>query len=158
MRRRRRKSSGLGWTIALVAVAALAWFGRDQWMAYLPSTHAPATAQAIDTVVDAPAPGAAVEAAVETAPAPAAGAPAAPATTTAPTPAPTAMSMIEAEARDAAARNAREQTLKVQRQLREAQQAHKEQADAAASDKNTRCIGGQKMKRVDNGWVQAGAC
>ncbi|MCC8364266.1 hypothetical protein LK996_14415 [Lysobacter sp. A6] len=152
MRRRRRKSSGLGWTIALVAVAALAWFGRDYWMAYLPSSHAPATAQSIDSVVEAPAP------APAPAPEVAVGAPAAATTTVAPAPTPPTMSMIEAEARDAAARNAREQTLKVQRQLREAQQAHKEQADAAANDKNTRCIGGQKMKRVDNGWVQAGAC
>ena len=52
MRRRRRKNSGARWLIALVVVGALAWFGREYWMGYLPSSHAPAnaTAQPIDTV------------------------------------------------------------------------------------------------------------
>jgi hypothetical protein len=144
MRRRRRKNSGARWLIALVVVGALAWFGREYWMGYLPS-HAPApVAQTADLQV----PDAVTEA----------GAVAAASTVAAPAPTPTATFMTEAEARDAAARAAREQTLKVQKGLRDAQQAHQDQLDAAKADKNTRCIGGQKMKRVDNGWVQAGAC
>ena len=146
MRRRRRKSSGARWIIVLVAVAALAWFGRDYWMGYVPSLAPAPAAQTADTDLQVP------DAVAE------AGAVAASTTTVAPAPTPTATFMTEAEARDAAARDAREQTLKVQKGLRDAQQAHKEQLEAAKADKNTRCINGQKMKRVDNGWVQAGAC
>ena len=62
-------------------------------------------------------------------------------------------------ARDAAARAAREQTLRVQRQLRE--RANEEQQALRAAREgngNERCIAGQKMRRVANGWVQAGLC
>ena len=148
MRRRRKRNGGARWTIALIAVAALAWFGRDYWMAYLPSHQAP-NVQPIDSVATAPAelpPASSGTTAGLSIEAPAA------------TPTATATFMSEAEARDAAARDAREQTLKVQKGLRDAQQARKDEVEAAKSDKATRCIGGQKMKRVDNGWVQAGTC
>jgi hypothetical protein len=62
-------------------------------------------------------------------------------------------------ARDAAARAAREQTLRVQKQLRERANEDLEARRAAQhGDGNERCIGGQKMRRVANGWVQAGSC
>jgi hypothetical protein len=144
MARRRKKNSGTKWVLVLVAVAALAWFGRAYWMPYVPHK---ATAP-VQSLVEQPAPAPSVE-------------PAAVATVAGAQPAQTATTatfLSEAEARDLAARQAREQTLKVQKQLRESQQAVKAAADAAETDKNTRCIGGQKMKRVDNGWVQAGTC
>ncbi|HEX2596175.1 MAG TPA: hypothetical protein VHL61_06925 [Luteimonas sp.] len=62
-------------------------------------------------------------------------------------------------ARDAAARAAREQTLRVQKQLRERANADQEALRAAQQGNgNERCIAGQKMRRVANGWVQSGLC
>lgn len=62
-------------------------------------------------------------------------------------------------ARDAATRAAREQTLHVQAQLRaRAQEDQQAQQAAQRGDGNERCIAGQKMRRVANGWVQAGTC
>jgi hypothetical protein len=78
--------------------------------------------------------------------------PAAPATTTADA------EFAVAIARDAATRAAREQTLRVQRQLREQQREQQQQARDAASHGNERCMAGQRMRRVANGWVDAGAC
>jgi len=80
----------------------------------------------------------------------------------APTPAP-ATTTADAElavtiARDAAARAAREQTLRVQRGLREQQRMQQQQARDAARHGNERCVAGQRMRRVANGWVEAGAC
>lgn len=82
----------------------------------------------------------------------------------APTPAPvTATTTADTElavavARDDAARAAREQTLRVQQQLREQQREQQQQARDAASHGNERCVAGQRMRRVANGWVEAGAC
>jgi hypothetical protein len=61
-------------------------------------------------------------------------------------------------ASDAAARAAREQTLRVQQQLREQQRMQQQQVRDAASHGNERCVAGQRMRRVANGWVEAGAC
>lgn len=61
-------------------------------------------------------------------------------------------------ARDAAARAAREQTLRVQQHLRDQQREQQQQAREAASHGNERCLAGQRMRRVANGWVDAGAC
>lgn len=61
-----------------------------------------------------------------------------------------------ATARDQAARAAREQTLRVQRQLVEQRRAARDAAQHGNG--NERCLDGQKMRRVANGWVQAGAC
>jgi hypothetical protein len=87
-------------------------------------------------------------------------APVAPSAARAPTPvAPPASArdagLAAAIARDAAARADREQTLRVQQQLR-AQQRARQAAQQAPSD--MRCLAGQRMRRVANGWVQAGAC
>jgi hypothetical protein len=78
-----------------------------------------------------------------------------------PAPAPataTADADLAAAARDAAARAAREQTLRVQRGLREQQRQQQQQARDAAHHGNERCVAGQRMRRVANGWVEAGAC
>ena len=61
-----------------------------------------------------------------------------------------------ANARDQAARAARTQTLNVQRQLDEQRRASRDAAQRGNA--NERCIAGQKMRRVANGWVQAGGC
>jgi hypothetical protein len=87
---------------------------------------------------------------------PAAAAPVAP--TPAPAPAAADAMLAAAIAKDAAARAAREQTLRVQQQLREQQRDQQQQARDAASHGNERCIAGQRMRRVANGWVDAGAC
>ena len=78
----------------------------------------------------------------------------------APAPAPVAADamLAAAVARDAAARAAREQTLRVQQQLREQQREQQQQVRDAASHGNERCVAGQRMRRVANGWVAAGAC
>ena len=60
-----------------------------------------------------------------------------------------------AVARESAARAAREQTLRVQQHLRDQQRAHEM---AQRGDGHERCLAGQKMRRVANGWVQAGTC
>jgi hypothetical protein len=64
--------------------------------------------------------------------------------------------VVIATARDQAARAAREQTLRVQRQLVEQRRATRDAAQHGNG--NERCIGAQRMRRVANGWVQAGAC
>jgi len=62
-----------------------------------------------------------------------------------------------AVARERVDRAAREQTLRVQQQLRE-QERVREAAVRALNSGNERCIAGQKVRRVGNGWVQAGTC
>jgi negative regulator of sigma E activity len=61
-----------------------------------------------------------------------------------------------AESRDVSLREARERTIHVQQRLRAEQQARKAAQQEQAKDE--RCIDGQRMKRVENGWVQAGRC
>jgi hypothetical protein len=60
------------------------------------------------------------------------------------------------EAREASWREAREASIRVQQRLRAEQQARKSAQQEEA--KNERCVGGQRMTRVENGWVQAGNC
>jgi hypothetical protein len=62
-----------------------------------------------------------------------------------------------AVARETADRAVREQTLRVQQQLRD-QERVREAAVRALNSGNERCIAGQKVRRVGNGWVQAGTC
>ena len=88
----------------------------------------------------------------------AAAAPMTPTAATATAPAAADDPMLAAVARDAAARAAREQTLRVQQHLREQQRAQLKQVREAASHGNERCLAGQRMRRVANGWVDAGAC
>ena len=76
--------------------------------------------------------------------------PASAATTLDPDPA-----LAVAVASDQAERAARQQTLRVQRQLVNQQQAARE---ARRGNGNERCLAGQRMRRVANGWVQAGPC
>ena len=81
-----------------------------------------------------------------------------PAPATATTTATADAALAVAVARDDAVRAAREQTLRVQQQLREQQRQQQQQARDAASQGNERCVAGQRMRRVANGWVEAGAC
>lgn len=59
-------------------------------------------------------------------------------------------------ARDASWREARAAAIRVQQRLRAQQQALKS-AQARAAQRE-RCVAGQRIKRVANGWVQAGRC
>jgi hypothetical protein len=62
-------------------------------------------------------------------------------------------------ARESAARAALDQTLHVQRRLQEDEREHRQAREAAQRGNGSeRCIAGQKMRRVANGWVQAGQC
>ena len=62
-------------------------------------------------------------------------------------------------ARDTADRADREQTLRVQKLLRDQAQEHKRVREAVQrGDGNERCLHGQKMRHVANGWEQAGTC
>jgi hypothetical protein len=60
------------------------------------------------------------------------------------------------EPSEAAQREMRQAALKVQKRLRAEQRARSEAQ--RAGEKNERCIGGQRMRRVANGWVDAGSC
>jgi cytoskeletal protein RodZ len=143
MRRRRKRNSGLKWLVILVVLGAAGWYGMQAYKARDPQP------QAAVVSLDPTTPAVATQSAPLPPPAAATGAQV-PATT------PTTTFVAEAEARDAAARQAREQTLKVQQRLRENDRARK--AAAETPSENERCIDGQKMKRVDNGWVQSGTC
>jgi hypothetical protein len=65
-------------------------------------------------------------------------------------------SIAEEEAREASWREAREASIRVQQRLRAEQRARESEQQAAAKD--FRCVDGQRMKRVENGWIQAGNC
>jgi hypothetical protein len=92
-------------------------------------------------------------------PSPASGA-SAPAAVLPPPPKPSTFAADDALAiaigRDQAARADRAHTLHVQRQLVEQRRAMRDAAKVINA--NERCIAGQKMRRVPNGWVQAGGC
>lgn len=75
-----------------------------------------------------------------------------------PAPAPSAQAIVAPQqaAEEASAREVRQAALKVQQRLRAEQRARERaQRDEA---KNERCIGGQRMRRVANGWVGTGNC
>jgi hypothetical protein len=80
-----------------------------------------------------------------------------PAPASAPTTSAADAGLAIAVARETADRAVREQTLHVQQQLRE-QERVREAAVRALNTGDVRCIAGQKMRRVGNGWVQAGTC
>lgn len=66
---------------------------------------------------------------------------------------------MSAAAQDAADRADREQTLRVQKRLRDQARQHKRTSDAVQrGDGDERCLHGQKMRHVANGWEQAGTC
>jgi hypothetical protein len=84
-----------------------------------------------------------------------AAAPAATQPTAVPAPSAAMATLQVAVAREAASRAAREQTLRVQRHLVEQERIRQA---AQQGDGSERCLAGQKMRRVANGWVQAGEC
>jgi hypothetical protein len=66
---------------------------------------------------------------------------------------------IARAAADRADRADREQTLRVQKLLRDQARQHKLTSDAVQrGDGSERCMDGQKLRHVANGWEQAGAC
>ena len=78
---------------------------------------------------------------------------------TPPAPAVTPPTMSDAAAdaaREASWREAREATFRMQQRLRREHRAR--QSAEQEGMKNERCVDGQRMKRVENGWVQAGNC
>ena len=82
---------------------------------------------------------------------------------TAPTPEPETSAadagLAIAIAREQVDRAVREQTLRVQKQLREQERVQRQIREAAErGDGSERCLSGQRMRRVANGWVQAGTC
>jgi hypothetical protein len=86
-----------------------------------------------------------------------------PASTPSPTPVSTTSAadagLAIAIAREDVDRAAREQTLRVQKRLRDQEHEWAKAREAAErGDGSERCIAGQKMRRVANGWVQAGRC
>lgn len=82
---------------------------------------------------------------------------AAPMSSAMPAPGPSDASIAAEEAsREASWREAREAAIRVQQRLRAEQQARK--SAEREETKNERCVSGQRMKRVENGWVQAGNC
>ena len=72
--------------------------------------------------------------------------------------APTAEELDAAVAREAEWAKARRQSIEVQQRLRKEQQAQREPTEVSRAVGSERCVGGQKMKRVEGGWVQAGSC
>ena len=133
---------------AMLFVIAVAVAGIVQWSAKKQSAVA-----AREVANGAPPMSATVDA-------PVAAATIAPVIAPAPVPAPVVSPeerQQQAEALDASARAMREDTIEVQKRLRAEEAARREQAEAPTKD-GERCINGQKMKRVQNGWVQAGQC
>jgi hypothetical protein len=86
-----------------------------------------------------------------------ASAPAAPTPATVPTTSAADAGLAIAIARETADHDVRAQTLHVQQVLRDQERA-REAAIRAQDTGNERCIGGQKMHRIANGWEQAGVC
>jgi hypothetical protein len=72
--------------------------------------------------------------------------------------APTAEELDAAIAREAEWAEARRKSIEVQQRLRKEQQAQREPTEVSRAIGSERCVGGQKMKRVEGGWVQAGSC
>ena len=72
--------------------------------------------------------------------------------------APVDASLTAEAAREASWREAREATIRVQQRLRAEQLARKAAQQQQEEAKNERCVDGQRMKRVENGWMQAGNC
>jgi hypothetical protein len=64
--------------------------------------------------------------------------------------------IAEAQSQEVSQREAREGAIRIQQRLRAEEQARKAAQQEQA--KHERCIDGQRMKRVENGWVQAGTC
>jgi hypothetical protein len=83
--------------------------------------------------------------------------PAPPTPASAPTTSAADAGLAIAIARESVDRDVRAQTLHVQQLLRDQERA-REAAIRAQANGNQRCIAGQKMRRVANGWEQAGVC
>jgi hypothetical protein len=62
------------------------------------------------------------------------------------------------EAREADWVETRREAIRIQQRLRAEANAQKAKAQQPKSQGETRCVDGQQMRRVENGWVQDGKC
>ena len=149
-RQRQKNRSRRGLVFALAAAVLVAgWFYAESKRAGKPEPGditAPATNT--EQVIPMPLPGAASPGT------------AAPAITTsgAPVEAPPMATMENDAAREASWAASRREAIRIQQELRAKQAAEKATAARPAMTGDTRCVDGQRMKRVENGWVQDGDC
>jgi hypothetical protein len=119
--------------LALAAAAVAGWFWLD---GRKPAPEVAQAPPAPTTIVAAPL-----------------AAPVQPATVAQPAP-----DAVDVEAmREASLRAARQQTIRVQQRLR-AEAAAERAKKAQAKTSDVRCVDGQQLKRVPNGWVEDGKC
>jgi hypothetical protein len=149
-RRQRQRQARTRWVLVILLLAIVALVGG--WLYARSKRAEPATATGIapaaTAVITIPVPGSAP---AETAPPPAP-------TTVQPAPVVTSVPMsVESDAeREASWVASRKEAIRIQSDLRAAQV--KAKAEKASTTSDVRCVDGQQMKRVENGWVQDGAC
>ena len=142
---RRRRSGRGGRLLTVVVLGALVAGGAmamRAWLTPQPTATAPGPSMEVASAAPLPAEATAGNTDLaDTTPA----APAAPATVVA-----------DAGTREANWREAREATIRMQERLRAQELARK--AQQTMQTDRVRCENGQRMRRVDNGWVQDGPC
>ena len=151
-RRQRQRQARSRRVLVIVLLVIVALVGG--WLYARSKRAAPAAdtgiAPAATAVITVPVPGIA----------PADVAPAPSTTTVQPLPAPVVTSVpMSAEtdaAREASWVASRKEAIRIQSDLRAAQV--KAKAERASTTSDIRCVDGQQMKRVENGWVQDGKC
>lgn len=150
-RRQRQRQARSRRVLVIVLLAIVALVGG--WLYARSKRAEPAAdtgiAPAATAVITIPVPGSAP---AETAPAPAT-------TTVQPLPAPVVTSVpmsTDDAAREASWVASRKEAIRIQSDLRAAQVREKAAKESTTSD--IRCVDGQQMKRVENGWVQDGKC
>ena len=141
----RRAARRRRWKLAIVGIAIagglVAWWVRSGGS--LPPLQA--QSEAPPSPVTLPAPSVATTSVVTTPPAPVA--------------APPQVADLEAEqARDAEWAVARRESIRVQQRLREEAAEQRVRTEALETGDEMRCIEGRRMRRVSNGWVDAGTC
>ncbi|BCT92489.1 hypothetical protein LYSHEL_15130 [Lysobacter helvus] len=153
MRRSRRQRQRQARSRRILVIAVLVILALVGAWLYMRGRHAePATgatgvAPAVTSVITIPVPASAPATDV------------APATTVQPAPATTTVplgSVESPEAREASWLASRKEAIRIQGELRAKQNAEK--AAKASPSNDIRCVDGQRMKRVQNGWVQDGTC
>ena len=152
-RRQRQRAARSRRIVALVVLVVLAVIGawlywRGRHAEVVPATGvAPAATTA--QVIQMPVPQGQTQ--VQSVPLP-------PVVTTVPAPATSVgAGSVESEAaREASWVASRKEGIRIQQELRAKQVEAKAKATSTTSD--TRCVEGQRMKRVANGWVQDGTC
>jgi len=146
-RQRQARSRQILVIVVLVIVALVGGWLYVRSRHVEPTTATPGVAPAVTATITIPVPGSTPPASV----APAPTVQAAPVTSV-----PTA-SVESPEAREASWVASRKEAIRIQSELRAAQNAEKDKAKGSSSS-DVRCVDGQRMKRVENGWVQDGKC